>query len=982
MACDVRIVTLLVVLHVTAATDFGLEYSIDPAPEVVVPPGATVTLDCQTNLPSDEIAWHLNHAPLLHISNTNHSDWANNSDTSSSHPVNEEFHPQRTNSDTKLFANDGDCGNDRNGSCLAPPYRVINYGNHTSTLYIHVGSVPKLYEQQLGIYQCIAILGSISLASSASRLDVAVIAPFADHDSSEVMAAEGAAVSIPCPRPSSIPPAQLSFTRDGHPLLLDNNRMSVLPSGDLLIASVSSSLAGVYRCSATNPVLGTALRDPATTTLSVEHHMSAPAQIISPSPGMIIVTQGEGVRLFCLSNQLPRRVKTQWTLQDTSPSRRRPSNSSSLPSPVLWSATHPPPASIPLDGPEHAHYNGEDTEDSTTRNVTGASVFPKGSIFFLPNISSNASGKYVCSGNVSGQSDVLTSVVELYVQAPPLVVSGLVSGSLSEGQRLQVRCVFSGRPAPLLTWLSNGKRLVQGKEVTMLPDGSLIIATVSKQLAGVLQCFGHNAAGSASSHAFYTVTPNTVHGGDTRYMGTTSGERQTSGSRKYSGLVRTISRGGSAPSRPTVARAADDAVRLVWTPPRRRQRLLFYKVQYRVVQPRHGALPAPLPGLPPFTGSGGRQWRTDDTTIHAEHNTSLVAGLTPGLTYKFRVAAVFAGQDDRVSPASPRFLLRRGAALKAPSSAPSIQSVWRDSSGLLGVSWQYSSDTETDGFIIVYREAGTDRPYTKLRYLGGGRRRLSLTEVPPGPAYDLRVQAFNMAGSSPPSPARTVAKAAHVSDKSQLLIPKSLRGSASNLQTSSAPGVSDSSDVSYAPKNTSDVVPSTRGSKSNEIVPSTNRNNDIQVLHPSDITKSDSRDDVKHLPSYEDRSLEYEDYYEMDSDESDADTSEEDDSGEKLSRGRSGGGAASSLSSKHLLVLLVCVLLGLLALVVVSYLLYARREKRGYGQPAEQFVLEGSCTTAPSDGRHCLQPLGSPMLPPTAASAPYRQEPSLLSMPD
>jgi hypothetical protein len=179
----------------------------------------------------------------------------------------------------------------------------------------------------------------------------------------------------------------------------------------------------------------------------------------------------------------------------------------------------------------------------------------------------------------------------------------------------------------------------------------------------VLQCFGHNAVGSASSHALLTVTPATVL---TLHNISSNSEESKKG-------MPDEQNDAVPPSRPTVTRVADDTVRLDWE--RSPSAVRFYKIQYRIVdEAMHEQASASLGPQNPWEPRGHerRRWRTDDVNIAHDRDSWLLSGLTPNTTYKFRVAAVFANDKQRVSSSSKRFFLRRQQPLLPPDGQPNI----------------------------------------------------------------------------------------------------------------------------------------------------------------------------------------------------------------------------------------------------------------------------------------------------------------------
>lgn len=68
-----------------------------------------------------------------------------------------------------------------------------------------------------------------------------------------------------------IPPPKISWIKDNQPLIMDDIRMSVLPSGSLEITKIRESDQGVYKCHVSN---------------SDRQHISRTGRLVlNPNPG-------------------------------------------------------------------------------------------------------------------------------------------------------------------------------------------------------------------------------------------------------------------------------------------------------------------------------------------------------------------------------------------------------------------------------------------------------------------------------------------------------------------------------------------------------------------------------------------------------------------------------------------------------------------------------------------------------------------------
>lgn len=188
----------------------------------------------------------------------------------------------------------------------------------------------------------------------------------------------------------------------------------------------------------------------------------------------------------------------------------------------------------------------------------------------------------------------------------------------------------------------------------------------------------------------------------------------------------------------------------------------FHQAQYRLVG---SAVKHQKAGPWSPTKRERRRWRTDDASVAPDRNTTLVSGLIPGNTYKFRIAAVFASDDQRVSASSTRFMLQQLSPLQPPSFPPNITGAkWVAGVGSrnLELQWTYGDDSQTDGFIVATSVLHSTLPPAKRRFIGSSRRTVTIlnvlheADVSAEGGLLIWLLAYNMAGTSPPSPPRTI----------------------------------------------------------------------------------------------------------------------------------------------------------------------------------------------------------------------------------
>lgn len=89
----------------------------------------------------------------------------------------------------------------------------------------------------------------------------------------------------------------------------------------------------------------------------------------------------------------------------------------------------------------------------------------------------------------------------------------------------------------------------------------------------------------------------------------------------------------------------------------------------------------------------------------------------PFFPLRFRIAAVYANNDNTLGPNSRRFLLKKTTTMKRPPFSPTIIRLIPQGPTSVKLEWQYSPSpgVPIEGFLISYREATVAREYTKVR---------------------------------------------------------------------------------------------------------------------------------------------------------------------------------------------------------------------------------------------------------------------------
>lgn len=103
------------------------------------------------------------------------------------------------------------------------------------------------------------------------------------------------------------------------------------------------------------------------------------------------------------------------------------------------------------------------------------------------------------------------------------------------------------------------------------------------------------------------------------------------------------------PSKPTISRLNDESVMVRWTvPDNNGLPIQFFKVQYRELGPAN------------HNGTHkGSKWRTTNADIPPHIRSYEVNNLKPDYSYRFRIAAVYSNNDNKLGPNSAKFHLTK-----------------------------------------------------------------------------------------------------------------------------------------------------------------------------------------------------------------------------------------------------------------------------------------------------------------------------------
>ncbi|CAH0727167.1 unnamed protein product, partial [Brenthis ino] len=330
-------------------------------------------------------------------------------------------------------------------------------------------------------------------------------------------------------------------------------------------------------------------------------------------------------------------------------------------------------------------------------------------------------GIYSCSSN-----GIRRSWKAIALQ-PPHWEGSVGNVNVIEGSEAKIVCgTPHGHPAPKVHWVFNAKLVKSGKGIKAT-DSELLIERVEKRHAGIVQCFACNSLGCAYDAALLVVVPMQISQ-DQDYSAETPKTQHISSQPPKRHSKKNPRKNKAVlipPSRPNVTRLSDESVMVSWSHDNHGLPIQFFKVQYREV-----------------TNSPNTQWQTENYDIPAHIHSFEIDGLVPDKYYKFRIAAVYSNQDNKLGRSSSKFFLQKGG-FQSPR-APVLDKATALSPHSVQINWTWSSHggVEAEGFYVYYRAVSSAGAYEKVTTRGHARS-LVLPHLSPDTAYEVKIQAYS-----------------------------------------------------------------------------------------------------------------------------------------------------------------------------------------------------------------------------------------------
>ncbi|XP_074654147.1 contactin-6-like [Tubulanus polymorphus] len=335
----------------------------------------------------------------------------------------------------------------KNSSILTPDGNRITSDANSGQLRFKT-----LDEQDTGVYICNGSNSQGSVASSGTKLTVAIIYSKFILEPSNTSVFAGQPVSLQCSPPYSVPAAQVVWYKSNNPFAQRPGEfaVTVLNTGDLYFSNVQQSDEGMYSCVAFNDKAAPTTRMSRSAWLTV----SGGPKILEP-PVPVSVIKGRLLRLKCKVDGEP------------------------FPT-VTWFK-------------DSQKLNPDFRINLSMRNQE-----------LLINVVDKVDeGIYVCQAtNKFGTSKSQPAKVNVIV--PVAILQSVASVTVNESQPAVLKCIAYSDPGPVITWLKDGQVITYTEHIQKVAEGLYIKKAVAGD-AGTYTCQVSNPAGMKSSHAVLTV---------------------------------------------------------------------------------------------------------------------------------------------------------------------------------------------------------------------------------------------------------------------------------------------------------------------------------------------------------------------------------------------------------------------------------------------------------------------------------------------
>lgn len=269
-------------------------------------------------------------------------------------------------------------------------------------------------------------------------------------------------------------------------------------------------------------------------------------------------------------------------------------------------------------------------------NPRKSKVLPGG--LEISNVTSKDEGTYVC------EHGKLKHHITLFFYEKPTVEFHPPS-NITEGENVDFECAVTGTPDPIISWFINGHTALNDSNIEVV-ENKIYFQSIEKRHAGILQCLVSNEVGATYRFEFIKIFPKQIS--TAVEMTTERAKPKTEKAKK----VRVKNPVMMPPSKPIITRLSDESVMVRWSVPENDGLpIQFFKVQYR-------ELGSPSSQTNPSRNKGSR-WKTTNADIIPHLRSYQVDNLKPDHIYRFRIAAVYSNNDNKLGQNSAKFHLKR-----------------------------------------------------------------------------------------------------------------------------------------------------------------------------------------------------------------------------------------------------------------------------------------------------------------------------------
>lgn len=240
-----------------------------------------------------------------------------------------------------------------------------------------------------------------------------------------------------------------------------SNQIVQAKYGGYILKNVTDKDSGIYGCSAMNTVAGTELKMAQKYSITVTPTSRSAPTFLSEPISSFAVKPSENVLLECSAVSNP-----------------------------VFRATWSSPS-------KNLNFNDERI------SITGYGLQ-------INNVKLEDEGMYICRLD-NGENSVKIHTIKLNILQLPEIRGGPKASLTNESERLELECHATGSPLPELYWMINGDNV--HFDPLIRQDGyKLIISSVEKRHAGIVQCFAKNEVGEVNEGALLQVNPKQIDG--------------------------------------------------------------------------------------------------------------------------------------------------------------------------------------------------------------------------------------------------------------------------------------------------------------------------------------------------------------------------------------------------------------------------------------------------------------------------------------